>query len=110
MLVQEYKQFVGLNIPIRILGKIDELAQRNRLKGRGDAIRQLIDIGLYIESKMGLVETWNSEELENIKSQYKNGQLVDWVAGLNRGEFNTLMHIFEDEKKARGLTKNGRLD
>ena len=100
---ENYNIFVGVNLPIRSIKKIDDIAYRHRIKSRSNVIRQLIDVGLFIESKMGLVETWTSEDIKAIKEQIETGQLVDWVAELDHKKFENLMHIFDDETKARRI-------
>ena len=100
---ENYNIFVGLNLPIKSLKKIDEMAYRRRIKSRSNVIRQLIEVGIFIESKMGTVETWTSEDMQAIKEQIETGQLVDWVAHLDLKKFENIMHIFDDERKARGI-------
>ena len=105
MYEQNYKVVVSLNLPVQLLGKIDELASRHRLKNRSAVIKQLLEVAIFIEGKMGLVETWTSEDIEAIKEQLETGQLVDWVAHLDHKKFETLMHVFKEETKTRGLKK-----
>ena len=52
---------------------------------------------------MGLVETWTSDDMQAIREQIETGQLVDWVAHLDLKKFENIMHIFDDERKARGI-------
>jgi len=101
---QQYKAVISLSLPANLLHEVDELTVRLK-KPRSNVVRQLIDVGLFIERKMGLVETWKSEDIEEIKREYQTGQLVDWIAQLELRDFSALMHIFEDEKKARGIKK-----
>ena len=98
-----YKAVVSLNLPMQLLGKIDELTTRRGMKNRSDVIRQLLDVGIFIEGKMGLVETWTSQDMETIREQIETGQLVDWVAHLYLKKFENIMHNFDDERKARGM-------
>jgi metal-responsive CopG/Arc/MetJ family transcriptional regulator len=105
MYQQDYKVVISLSLPVQLLGKIDELASRHRLKSRSAVIKQLLEVAIFIESKMGLVETWKSEDVESIKEQVESGQLVDWVAQLDHKKFETLMHVFQDETKARKVKK-----
>jgi Arc/MetJ-type ribon-helix-helix transcriptional regulator len=100
---ENYNIFVGLTLPMKTVDKITDLAYRHRIKSRSDVIRQLIDVGLFIESKMGLVETWTSEDMQAIKEQIESGQLVDWVAQLDHKKFQNIMHIFDDETKTRKI-------
>lgn len=100
---RDYKVVVSLNLPIKLLGKIDEMASRHRMKNRSEVIKQLLEVGIFIESKMGTVETWTSEDMQAIKEQIETGQLVDWVGELEHKKFENIMHIFDDERKARGI-------
>jgi metal-responsive CopG/Arc/MetJ family transcriptional regulator len=97
-----YKVTVSLNLPIKLLEKVDEMTLKRR-KNRSHIIKQLLEVGLFVEEKVGLVETWSSQDIEDIKEQIESGELVDWVAKLDLQKFTTLMHIFTDETKARGL-------
>lgn len=100
-----YKAVISLNLPIKLLEKIDELTYKHRSKNRSSIVKQLIEVGLFVEQKVGLVETWSSKDIEEIKQQIESGDLVDWVSSLELDKFSTLMHIFTDEKKARGMTQ-----
>ena len=91
---------LSMNIPIRQLEKIDEVSQKHRVN-RSETIRQLLDVGLFVESKMGLVESWTSDDIANVKEQFEQGQFVDWLKHMDHKKFQTMMHVFDDERKAR---------
>jgi hypothetical protein len=97
----DYKTDISMRVPIGFLQKIDEFQERYKQKNRSAALVQLLEIGLFIESKLGLSETWTSQDMQEIKEQLETGQLVDWVAKMDHKRFNTLMNIFREEDKAR---------
>ena len=99
-----YSTTISLVIPINLLKRIEDFGKRNKTK-RSDAIRQLLETALVIEQKVGMVETWSSQDLEDIREQLESGQLVDWVSELPRDRFNTIIHILTDEEKRRGKKK-----
>lgn len=99
--MQEYKVFTGINLPISLLEKVGRFKERYRIKSKGEAVEQLLETALYIESKLGLVNSISSEELEHIKEQLETGQLVDYFAHMEQRKFSLLMNIVTAEDKAR---------
>lgn len=99
--MQEYKTFTGVNLPISLLERIKDFQKRYRIKEKSEAIQQLLNTALFIESKLGLVNSISSDELANIKEQLETGQLVDYFAHMELKKFNILVDILRDEEKAR---------
>ena len=99
--MQEYKVFTGVNLPISLLERIKDFQKRYRIKEKSEAIQQLLNTALFIESKLGLVDSISSDELTNIKEQLETGQLVDYFARMELKKFNILVNILRDEEKAR---------
>lgn len=100
-----HKTVISLNIPIALLDKVDELCHKRRIGSRSQVIKQLLECGLYVENKIGTVETWSSEDMEEIRKQFESGTMVDWLKELDFKTFSTFMHVFDDEKKSRGMKK-----
>lgn len=101
----DYNTFIGTNLPTRTVDKLRDFQRRYRLKTRTQAMQQLLDIGFFVESKLGLVNSITNEELEEIKEQIESRQIVDYVAHLDLRQFNLLMNIFKDEETARFKSK-----
>jgi hypothetical protein len=103
--MQEYKVFTGVNLPISLLERIKDFQKRYRIKEKTGAMQQLLETALYVESKLGLVNSISSEELINIKEQLETGQLVDYFARMNQQKFSLLVNILKDEEKIRNRKK-----
>lgn len=101
----DYNTFIGTNLPTRTVDKLRDFQRRYRMKTRTQAMQQLLDIGFFVESKLGLVSSVTNEELEEIKGQIESRQIVDYVANLDLRQFNLLMNIFKDEEQARFRNK-----
>ena len=63
----DYKTDISMRIPVGFLQRIDEFQERYKQRNRSAALVQLLEIGLFIESKLGLSETWTSHDMEEIK-------------------------------------------
>jgi hypothetical protein len=103
--MQEYKVFTGVNLPISLLERIKDFQKRYRIKEKTEAMQQLLQTALYVESKLGLVDSISSDELTNIKEQLETGQLVDYFARMNQQKFSLLVNILKDEEKTRNKKK-----
>jgi hypothetical protein len=103
--MQEYKVFTGVNLPISLLERIKDFQKRYGIKEKTEAVQQLLNTALFIESKLGLVDSISSEELGNIKEQLETGQLVDYFAHMNQQKFSILINILKDEEKIRNKKK-----
>jgi hypothetical protein len=104
--MKEYSTFVGLNLPISFVEKVEGFRKRYKIKTKTDSFQQLIDLALTVESKIGYVESISSEDLKTIKEQIENGQIVDYVMNMEDKKFQLLVNIIEEEDKARQRVKH----
>jgi hypothetical protein len=106
--MKEYKSFIGMNLPISTIEKVNNFQERYKVPNRGEAIKQLVDLALFVESKTGLVDSISNEELETIKEQIEKGQIVDYFAHMDKRKFSVLVSILRDEEKARSANNNNK--
>lgn len=100
--MKERKSVITLYLPNSTLDEIDGIIARHRKRlNKQQVLRQIIDTGMYVEKRLGTVESWTSQDMENLKENLESGELVDWVAALDARKFETFANIFEDERKAR---------
>lgn len=97
----EYKTTLSLSIPTSYMDRIRDFQQRYRIKQKNWAVMQLLDLGLFVESKLGLVQSIKNEELEELKEQIENGQIIDYVEKMDLSRFRVLVDIMKQEEQAR---------
>jgi hypothetical protein len=103
--VRSYRTPLTITLDIPTLERVDDIAARRHIRSRVEAIRQLIEMALYIESKIGLVEQVSSDELQGIREQIETGQIVDYFAHMELSRFTILANIISEELKNRGLQR-----
>ena len=96
-----YKSVVGLYLPIEKIEKVEDFRKRYKTKTRSAAIEEILDLGLFVESKLGLVESIPNEDLETLREQIESGQIVDYVSRMDLNKFRILVDIMKTEEKAR---------
>jgi hypothetical protein len=99
--MKEYKTPVMITLPISVVEKIEDFRQRYNIKSKGEAYKQLVDMALYVEGKIGTMQAIKDEEVEEIKKKIQSSELVDYMAQIDDSKFRVLMDIFELEKQVR---------
>jgi hypothetical protein len=96
-----FKTTIALRVSYPELQRILEFKKRYKISSRSDAIVELVKLGLFVEGKIGLAETWNSKDIEEIREQLEMGQLVDFMAQMSLDKFSAIANIVRTEYEAR---------
>ena len=96
---------VDLHIPMEtpLLERIAAYQEVEHCASRNNAIRELIDIGLFVYSHMAEIKAnmTDPQIMDELRHQLEEGGAVDFVRKMGHREFRFLSSIFETETKER---------
>ena len=86
-------------IPLELKQKLLAFRFRNRLKTETQAITQLLQLALYIDTKKESLE--DPEVVRYLKENLYNQQIVDWAFSLPEDRLSALLGLLKDAKEMK---------
>jgi len=99
------KQLVSMQLPLSVLVRIDDFADKNNYNSRTSTVIELLKVGLFISEKKKEFETIfkNPELMDELNTQLKEGGLVDFVQRMKWEEFQVVWSIMKNEARDRKI-------
>ena len=95
-----------IRIPITLDQRIETYYNTLKKRTKTDAIKELLEIGLFTFENWSQIKK-EPNKLEELHKQMKEGELVDFIQGMDPREFEIMFDIFKTEYKARYGSKAG---
>ena len=102
---EEIKLSLTIRVPLPLLSQIEEFEQRHNCRDRSAAISRLLEFAFYMEKKVQEAEQWTPEDMDEIKKQFEEGALVDWIQKMDPKRLEIMADIFRVERDARQKQK-----